>query len=317
MFKTAEKIGNMLAGKKTPKTQSAPRQNTLTVDQSTGNYIFFQIKPFKDNDRGIGHRDTVIKNLISLKRRKIIFMMRGNSADIKLYVGIPKNFKNYFENTFYASFPTSDIVQLKEEIAIPLQREKLVFSKKGEFLTKEQFTRDGSYMDPMNGLFALYNLVDSNSRVDIYFNYVFSRSKLHKYFHKLLDVVRNPKKKTEDEDKKPQIKPDVFAAISFKISCKDHYATETIRSNIKAAFSPFISNGRIKIKNRQTLRGMSYDQAVNFFHVPTMANFIKGLDYTLYRKLPYPTNLPTLKNSTESDLTILGNTDYRGEKITF
>lgn len=48
--------------------------------------VFFQIKPFKDNDRGIGHRDTVSKNLISLKRKKMVFVISGNMADIKMYV---------------------------------------------------------------------------------------------------------------------------------------------------------------------------------------------------------------------------------------
>ena len=60
-----------------------------------------------------------------------------------------------------------------------------------------------------------------------------------------------------------------------------------------------------------------HSQAVNFFHIPTMENFVKGLDYTLYRKLAYPTNLPTTKNTDPKKLTVLGNTDYRGEKITF
>jgi hypothetical protein len=56
---------------------------------------------------------------------------------------------------------------------------------------------------------------------------------------------------------------------------------------------------------------MTHSQAGNFFHIPTMENFNKGLDYTLYRKLAYPTNLPTTKNTPAAELTVLGNTDYR------
>ncbi|MEI6118831.1 MAG: hypothetical protein WCP92_06505 [bacterium] len=104
-------------------------------------YVFFHIKPFKDNDRGVNHRDTVSKNIISLKKKKIIFMISGNSSDIKLYVGVPKDFKNYFENTFFASYPTSDLVELKEPIAIPQSRDWLLFSKEGTLLTKDEFTR--------------------------------------------------------------------------------------------------------------------------------------------------------------------------------
>lgn len=108
---------------------------------TSSNYVFFHIKPFKENDRGVNHRDTVSKNIISLKKKKIIFMISGNSRDIKLYVGVPKDFKNYFENTFYASYPTSDLVQLDKEISIPQNRERLLFSKEGTLLGKEEFTR--------------------------------------------------------------------------------------------------------------------------------------------------------------------------------
>lgn len=64
---------------------------------------------------------------------------------------------------------------------------------------------------------------------------------------------------------------------------------------------------------------MTYSQAINIFHLPTLANFTKGLEYTLYRKLPYPTNLPTTHNTPHADkeLTVLGKTDYRGDAVTF
>jgi len=37
----------------------------------------------------------------------------------------------------------------------------------------------------------------------------------------------------------------------------------------------------------------------------------------MYRKLPYPNNLPTLQNTSADELTILGRTDYRGEEVKF
>jgi hypothetical protein len=42
-------------------------------------YVYFHIKPFKDNDRGIQHREKVIENLISLKDKVISFVVSGNS----------------------------------------------------------------------------------------------------------------------------------------------------------------------------------------------------------------------------------------------
>jgi len=176
-------------------------------------------------------------------------------------------------------------------------------------------------MDPMNGIFSLYNLVDANSKLNIYFTYTF---KLKKNFLQYMDAVfkriREPKKKNDDGtpiEKKPETKPEIFGSFSYKISTKDSYIRESLKKNIVAAFAPFISNGKIKIKTSEKFHGMTHAQAQNFFHVPTMENFNKGLEYTPYRKLPYPTNLPTTKSTDLKDLTILGNTDYRGEKITF
>ncbi|MBO4203434.1 hypothetical protein J5893_01180 [bacterium] len=87
-----------------PKNSAKPRKNT-----------YFQIKPFKDNDRGIQHREKIVENLISLKEKQISFVISGNSQSIKFFVKLPTSFKNYFENTFYSSFPTSDL----SEVSVP------------------------------------------------------------------------------------------------------------------------------------------------------------------------------------------------------
>ena len=56
----------------------------------------------------------------------------------------------------------------------------------------------------------------------------------------------------------------------------------------------------------------SFSEVINLFHIPTKDYFIKGLDYTLYRKLPYPSNIPAQYSEEDERLiTILGNTDYR------
>lgn len=81
------------------------------------------------------------KNIISLKTKKIIFVISGNASNIKLYVGVPKDFKNYFENTFYASYPTSDLIELPKPLVMPSTKDWLDFSKEGTLLSKDEFTR--------------------------------------------------------------------------------------------------------------------------------------------------------------------------------
>jgi len=322
MLKHAERLGKMLAWTWWKKTKTEPKA-TITIPSigNSTNYVFFHIKPFKDNDRGVNHRDTVSKNIISLKKKKIFFIISGNASEIKLYVGVPKDFKSYFENTFFASYPTSDLIELKNPILLPQNRDWLLFSKEGNILGKEDFTRWGTYMDPMNGIFSLYNLVDKNSQLDIYFSYTFKLEKTFlQYMSAVFKWIREPKKKNADgtpAEKEVEIKPEIFSSFSYKITTKDSYIRESLKKNIVAAFAPFISNGKIKIKTSEKFHGMTHSQAENFFHIPTMENFNKGLEYTLYRKLPYPTNLPTTENTKSQELTIIGNTDYRGDKILF
>jgi hypothetical protein len=70
----------------------------------------------------VGHWEKVIKNLISLKSKKISFIMYGNNTNIKLFVKLPRDFQAYFQNTFYTTFTTSDL----EEVAhLELSRNKI------------------------------------------------------------------------------------------------------------------------------------------------------------------------------------------------
>ena len=82
------------------------------LNKKPSRYTYFQIKPFKDNEREVGYREKVIENLISLKEKVISFVITGNSLHIKFYVKLPTSFKNYFENTFYSNYPTSDLVEV-------------------------------------------------------------------------------------------------------------------------------------------------------------------------------------------------------------
>jgi len=93
--------------------------------------------------------------------------------------------------------------------------------------------------------------------------------------------------------------------MSYILRTKDIYIKENTQKNITSVFSPFVSDGKIKIKKSEKYKRAAFNQVINFFHIPTKANFSKGLEYCLYRKLPYPTNIPTPDNRDEKDLTIL------------
>lgn len=297
---------------KQTKTHSITTKKELKSDK-----VFLQIKPFKDNEFGINHWNAVISNLISLKSNTITFLMSWNSHSIKFFVVIPKSFKNYFQNTFYSNYPTSD---LKEEQAfvLPNNRNFIRFSEDWVLNSQSTFTKDWKYMDPIKDILSLYNNIDKDSKLNIYFDFKFKKSK--NILQQIWSFIKRAwwaNKKTEEKKDDNLPKEDILTSISYILRTKDIYIKESTEKNIISVFSPFVSDWKIKIKKTQKYKRLAFDQAINFFHLPTKENFIKWLEYTLYRKLPYPTNILIPDNTNEKDLTVLWDTDYRGEKIRF
>ena len=280
-------------------------------------YFLLQLKPFKDNELWVNHRDTVLRNCASLKRKNISFILYGNNHNIKIFVRLPREFETFFKNTFYASFNTSDLedTEIKPFVSDKgriLEKKYIIFKKDAELNDKTFFTKDGSYMDPMRDILALFGNIASTDNLTIEFQYKFKEVK--NFFWYIKDFAKlvwwNNKNSEENGNQK-----ELFLSIAYALDSKDSFSHKNIDTNIKAALTQF--GAKIKIKTAPKFHGMKFDQAINFFHVPTKENFVKWLEYTVYRKLPYPTNLPTAKNTPESELTILGKTHYRWEAIEF
>lgn len=296
---------------KSEKKQVSPVKKTIKSDN-----VFFQIKPFKDNEFGVNHWDAIIKNLISLKSHKISFIISWSSVNIKFFVIVPKSFKNYFKNIFYSNYPTSDLEEIKP-FFVPQKRNFIRFSDEWILKTQAEFTKDWTYMDPLKDILALYNNIDKDSKLNIYFDYKFKFKKnifqIILWFFKWARWAKR-KKEVTDED---EIKKEILISLSYAVRAKDIPSKEWIQRNIVSVLSPMVSDWKIKIKKSEKFQRTWFNQVINFFHIPTKINFSKWLEYCLYRKLPYPTNIPTPDNRDEKDLTILWDTDYRWEKIRF
>ncbi len=236
---------------------------------------------------------------------------------------MPRDFSNYFQNTFYATFPTSDLVP--QDLAVCQGDKKyLILGKEAQFKKKDSFSKEGKYMDPMREIFSVFQNIDKDSTLKIVANYTFKPEKSP--FQSAIGVVssivsylRNSGRKEETDSKTPEIetKPDLFIKYYYCLDSKDTYLKESVDNILSSVFAPFISNGKFKIKNKSPWIPTHFDEVVNFFHLPTQENFTKGMDYTLYRKLPYPSNIPDPNKGNHQDLTILGDTDYRGDSIRF
>ncbi|MDR2190047.1 MAG: type IV secretion system DNA-binding domain-containing protein [Candidatus Peribacteria bacterium] len=288
-------------------------------------YVYFHIKPFKDNDRDIQHWEKVIENLISLKDKVISFVVSGNAYGISFFVKLPVSFKHYFENTFYSNYPTSDLVEIS---APKLSKERhWIIPKKGEtFREREEFSKGGTYIDPMNDVLALFQNIDRKSRLDLFFDYTFKTGSAFKQAMELLGKfikwarASSDKKPGDDDDtkKKETKKKQIYFSLSYAITTEDTYSKEGIEKNLISVFAPFVSNGKLKVKRMQKRNHCAFSEVINMFHIPVKENFVKGLEYTLYRKLPFPTNIPNIETFPDlKKLTLLGDTDYRGDKVRF
>ena len=175
----------------------------------------------------------------------------------------------------------------------------------------------------MTDIFAVFQNVDRDSQLKIAFEYTFKLeedelTKLFSFFGKVFSYLwRGGAKKKEESPENPALEQDLLMSIWYSIQTKDAYMKESINGLLNSVFAPFLASGNFVKKEKAERMPVSFAQAINVFHLPTKINFIKGLDYTVYRKLPYPTTLPTPDNTPAKELTLLGDTDYRGDKIRF
>ena len=286
--------------------------------------ITFQIKPFKDNERTVEHWQKIVENLISLKSRMISFLISGNSQWIKFYVKMPLKFKAYFCNTFYSSYPTSDLIETQYP-KLSNQRHWVRIDKEARFRDVENFKKEWSYLDPMNDLLSLFQNVPNNSILTLFFDYTFKldESVLKQAWNTFAKVVKRAraptdKKEEKSDEKKVEKENQIFFSLSYSLLTDNSATADAVEWNLTSVLAPFVDKWSCKFKNKRIWHHCRFSEVVNFFHIPTKVNFVKWLEYTLYRKLPYPTNIPAMDTYPDKNkLTLLWDTDYRWDKIRF
>jgi len=305
----------------------------ITSGKQTGqkDFVFFHIKPFKNNEFWVEHRETILKNISSMYKKSITFAMTWNYSDIKLYAKIPISLKSYFQNTFFANYPNSDLLEIENpntfefiEISEKPQHaiaEYIHFKENSLMRSQPNFVKGRKYMDPMKDVISVYNEVQKNSVLTIFFVYKFKRknsirakiknilSSISKWSKSHAELSPEEKQLLGDKSKK-----EIYLAISYQVKTPDQVISKMIKKNIATVFGVFCHDNEVKLKSFPKLKDMNINQAVNFFHIPTQDHVFKWLNYTVYRKLPHPTTIHSLPNK---DLTILWTTDYRGEEKEF
>lgn len=338
MLKRAESIGQKLAGvtsiqqpastKSTKKSVAEP----IKVVTPLAGYVTFEIKPYKENELGVSHREWFLANFSSIQE-PIIFTVRGNRASVKLYMHTPAKYQQYIESVFYATFSSSDIILLEEPLShATTWHTHLKFSHECEFYDSSEFSKGGSYVDPFKDVLSIYSSLPEEAELVVQYTNIFdikeswrkkfmaTIKKFTRYFTGKKDEKEKSKEEVKDEKQAQQIKKsgrDVLFWVSYQITNLPGEAGQQLNKNILNVFDKFLYEGSIKQVKIPAFVSANVNAFVNFFHLPTKANLNTALHYTEYRKLPFPTNVPTRANSKENEITLLGTTDHKDKAIKF
>lgn len=337
----AESLGKQIVQPKgqsvsaTPKTVPMPQSSSsattatkiATIAPSIAiptdaKFLYYRIKSFKDNDLGTGYMQGFLKSFSDITE-PLSFFIVGSSFSLGLYAKVPVGMQFYFENVFYSSFPTSELVHVDVIPQVPVTN-YIVYGDKDVIATDKDFTKDGDYLDPMKDIFSVYETVDAMSNMTIEFKYGFKKKddpwkKYVEMIKKIFTFVFHKEEKKEEGEKK-DAEEDVMKfglTVGFGTSYTDPAKQQGVKMAMKSVFNKFVQKGEAAISHESKSVKLTLPQMVNFFHVPTNDYFIKALDYSIYRKLPFPSKLPTPENTERNAMTLLGKTDYRGQEIRF
>lgn len=196
-----------------------------------------------------------------------------------MYVKVPRDFANYFQNTFYTNFPTSDLTII-EPVHIPARKQYIHFKNYSKLKSKTDFTKDGSYMDPMTDILSIYSSIPKGGKLDIYFTYMFKENRIlrivrNAIVHGLEYMLDHHDEAETNTTGKEVLKTEVYVDISYHTDNLDSHTQASVKKNIKTIFAAFTDTSKIKTGMNPKKRGMAIAQAVNFFHIPTKENLVK------------------------------------------
>lgn len=242
-------------------------------------------------------------------------MISGHAKSIKMYAIVPQASRTFFMNMMYAAYPTSELHPLP---ALPHHSIHTGLNGKNLLLrTKAEYTKDGTYMDPLKDIMSIYSTVKQEDTVSIMFTMNFKPqlsfwTKARQWLVKAWSTKKKVTKETEWSNDDVSL-PEVYVKIEYGVVWQ-----QSISDNIISTFKSFFVDGEAKrLPQKANYLALTRDQAVNLFHLPTKDYSLSWLDYASFRKLPYPLNIPTPHNTPYEELTILWKTNYRDDHLPF
>ena len=279
------------------------------------NFLYYQIKPYKYNEYEISQNLGFLYNFAGLDD-EIDFAIVWNWAHIKMVVRLPESLGKYFENCFYANFPDSEVSLLEDYQKIEALMEShkkyiyFKFEADGDFKLVEDFMKNWVYLEPLKDVLSVFNNLSVDDELLLGYDVKFVLhwnllDKVKKWIYKILKISSESRQK------------DMLVAVYFTVNSSDSAIKKLVSKSLQTTFRKYLTAWDVEISSKLKFYKQSFEQFINFFHILNKTYFIKAFDYLTYKKLPAPTNLPTLKNTDKNKITLLWETDYKNYDLRF
>jgi hypothetical protein len=239
---------------------------------------------------------------------------------MSLCIAVPKHLLPTLEASLYTNIPNIDIKQFTTPEIKGLKYLQTNADPSEDFLHDQEFKKDGTYLDPLMDIIALFEQVENNTlHICTCIDFDPKQSLLKKVGWMFLNHVIKPimgiERKEDSKDPKNLSVEHLMIRVAIGYHLQ-HYAP-WLEQSLQSTFTKFCKSGRIKWSYSPAFLGLQLSQAINLFHLPS-GKVIDNLTYLPYRKLQFPNRLSTLENvDNKNDLTIIGKTDYKNQAITF
>lgn len=213
----------------------------------------FEIKPYKENELGVSHRQGFLANFSSISE-PILYSIRGNKSSIRLFLHVPSKYEKYVENVFYSSFPTTDISKLEYEMDISTKGHSFFkFSPECTFYKYSEFSDAGSYVDPFKDVLTSFFTVPDDAELVVQYTNVFDAKesfwqKLLKRIGKLFKLFGGKREEKSDKELKDEkheqevkkVERDVLFSISIATSGLQKPAVSKLQSDLLNVYDKFL-----------------------------------------------------------------------------
>lgn len=267
-----------------------------------------------------------------LRRPEVIsFEVSVIHGQIRFYIVIPRSVADSVKSLFFSAFPNAEVKEIDEYDNLGDIPREVAVGYEGQIVGNEAFTLRTAKQIKSDPLNSFFNFLSSIPRSDAML------------FQLVVDPIDESFEETaggqggmyniREKEGVSNIIIKFEAALRIIYFTTNEKAGNAPFGQIENAFSPFATDKNYlhvtqvqdaqsavdgffnhKMGNASTF---SLEELASMYHFPNPEGKISGVDWLFARKAEPPMNLPTLANTDEKDLSMFGETDFRGRKVQF